>query len=716
MKINIVNRYSLLSASMAACFGLYAQQTMCESNLLVKASDVYAENATLSDAAILSDGDDATVARIEANNGTPSIIVKFAKPVNVGAINFVAGNDATMAPKQVYVYTRESDDADWKVERRINAMSFSLPFLNFTSTVTNKSYSQYKIEIRNTVNGGSIVELAELQLLGEDPDKSIVGGSGYFSEGKNFFDNGVIGDNAWKVTSQYDFDEPVAIAGYSIGVGGSNSKNNRPRAWELQASDDGENWVTLDMRSNQPQFSGDNYSTDYYFKEPGIKIDFGKVADDIYSMVSKNFTKPWGSGTYLIHSWSSDEEKINRGYNYWWMAHTVDTYVDAYARTKKNTYQNAARQIRTGMYTAYNAGRQDLFNDYNDDMEWMCIACCHAYWNLTIDKNKWLEEAKQLFDWIWQSWDDTTGGILWTVNSKRGVLSSKNSCSNAPAMICANYLYKITGDESYLEKSKMIFEFMLKHNLFDDGFVKDGPEQPSRGWAFTYNQGTWVGGLMGLYEITKDKKYYDIAVDLMDKSIDSRWYSPNGIMCESGKADGGLFKGIYIRYITEWVLSGLLDKEREIRYTNYLLENARSLYLSALLKPGLTIMANWQDRGEANLETYDSSVVLSGLFLLESVDKLRRAGKLNDNYIVNNPEHGKAFRHYRLNVSANHGGDNVELNSFRLLGMNGVSAVEEVSELSRTEDDSWYTLSGVKTTEDAAPGIYVHNHKLVVKK
>lgn len=716
MILKRINRYSLLSASLAVCLGAHAQQTMSESNLLALAAEVSAENAAISDAGILSDGNDATVAKIEASGGTPAIIVKFAKPVNVGAINFVAGQDVNLAPKQVYVYTRNSDGDDWKVERRINAMSFSLPFVNFASTVTRNSYNQYKIEIRNVANGGSSVELAELQLLGEDPNKIDLGGHGYQSLGKEAFDNGVIGDNAWLASLQYDFEAPTAISGYSIGVAGVNSKNNRPRVWELCGSDDGENWVTLDMRSNQPQFSGDYYTTDYYFRNSGLEVDFGKVADDLYSMLSKNFTKTWGSGKYLIHSWSANAEKVNNGYNYWWMAHAVDAYIDAYARTKKTTYQTTARQIKTGMYTAYNAGRQDLFNDFNDDMEWMCIACCHAYWNLTIEKSKWLEEAKQLFDWIWQSWDESTGGILWTVGSQRGVLSTKNSCSNAPAMICANYLYEITGDESYLEKSKMIFEFMLAHNLFDDGFVKDGPEQPSRGWAFTYNQGTWVGGLMGLYKATGDKKYYDIAVDLMDKSIDSRWYSPNGIMCESGKGDGGLFKGIYIRYLTEWVLSGLLDKEREVRYANYLLENARSLYHSAFLKPDLTVMANWQDRGEASLETYDSSVVLSGLFLLESVDKMRRAGIINENYTVNNPGHGKAFRHYRLNVSANYGGNNVELNSFRLLGEKSESAVKELTAAYEEEDDAWYTISGIRTSADAGPGLYIHKHKLVIKK
>ena len=127
-------------------------------------------------------------------------------------------------------------------------------------------------------------------------------------------------------------------------------------------------------------------------------------------------------------------------------------------------------------------------------------------------------------------------------------------------------------------------------------------------------------------------------------------------------------------------------------------------------------MANWQDRGEAGLDTYDSSVVLSGLFLLEGVDKLRRAGILKENYTVNNPSHGKPFRHYRLNVTANHGGNNVELNSFRLLGVAPDSGVEDMTVDIDNDDDGWYTLGGIRMSKPAEAGIYIHRNKIIVKR
>ncbi|MDE7496856.1 MAG: hypothetical protein K2M67_08420 [Muribaculaceae bacterium] len=544
-------------------------------------------------------------------------------------------------------------------------------------------------------------------------DYSGIGAS--YSAQRNSFDSGVIGDNAWYSMLQYDFNTPTPIFAYTFGSGMAENKIKAPRAWELLASDDGENWVTLDMRSNVAQLEEGDYVMMYKPGKSDRGTDFGKVADELLDMIDQRFYADWGNGKYLMHAWSANPDKINRGYNYWWMAHAVDAYIDAYSRVedtdrgRKIIYRNHAEDIRKGMYTAYDANRQDLWNNYNDDMEWMCMACIRAYKALPSGNEEWLADARQLFDWIWESWDETTGGLLWKTDSERGVLSSKNSCGNAPAMICANLLYEITGDEAYLEKSRMIFDFMLENNLFDDGFVKDAPGNDNRGWTFTYNQGTWAGGLLGLYKATGDRKYYDTAIELMDKSMDSRWYSPHGIMGESGKGDGGLFKGIYIRNITDWVLSGLLDEEHATRYTLYLLENARSLAENAIVRPDMTVMANWLDQSEAGLETYDSSVLLSGLFLLESIDKLRRAGILDENYAFTGERMNKPYTHYRLKVTDNYGSRTTEFNSFSLLS----DKPSDVALLTADSDeDIYYTIEGMpQRGTPSTPGLYIKDRK-----
>lgn len=728
--MKITRKISLALCAISA-LGLSAQKTMIESNLLTGAT-IEAMNAAVDNETWLYDGDDTTVATITGSNSDGlSLVFRFGRPVTVTGINIVAGENPDYAPTQVTAYGRDSDSEEWKSLGRSIAFSYDMAFTNSVGRTKNtKGFSQFRLEITKTGAGSSEARIAELQLFGYGSEERVLSTSengsyttldgaqdyaGYKEDielKKENYDNGVMGENAWRSWIQYDFDTPQAISAYTLGGVNMSYRQNRPTAWELLASEDGENWVTLDMRANAPEVVCENYSFDYV---PGVSasIDFAKTADKVLDMVSKKFYKPYGNnGYFLIDTWNKDESKSNFSYNYWWMAHALDAYTDAYRRSGKRNYQSNAKGILNGMYIAYDAGRRDLWNSYYDDMEWACLACLRAY--EVFESESWLDEARQLFTWIWEGWDNTTGGILWNNGSQRGVVDSKNSCSNGPAMIAAAMLYQTTGEAQYLEKAKMIFDFMYEHNLFSDGFVKDAPANDNRGWTFTYNQGTWVGGLLELYRITKDKKYYDIAVDLLDKSMDSRWYSPRGIMGESGKGDGGMFKGIYVRYITEWVRSGLLDEERQVRYASYLVENARSLYSGALLKPDMTIMANWQDRGEAKLDEYCSSVVLSGLFLIESVDRLRREGFLNDDYSVKNPNLGKEYSHYRLNVTANLGANTVQVGSFALLGSESMGVKSVVSDEAERNDGRWYNIYGIQVEEPTVPGIYIRNGNKVI--
>lgn len=704
------------------------QQTMLESRMLADAS-VSSENSTIENGNALIDGDDRSIAKI-TGSGTLSLVFTLPEAQSVSVVNIVAGADAALSPSSVQIFGRNGSDDAWTSVGMYRAVRITMPYTNYFCTINAPvAFSQYKLDIQKVSNGGSVAELAEVQFVGSAPTIGATAAGSYstaagqidydgtLSLAKAYYDNGVMGDNAWNAWLQYDFDTPTAISGYTLGGGLASTKSSRPRTWELLASNDNENWVTLDMRANAPEVDGSNYALEYGISDFAVKTDFAAAADDIYAMLDNKFYRDYWGGKYLIAFWNKDETKHDLAYNYWWMAHAVDTYVDAYRRTGRRDFDTHARNIRSGMYVAYDGGRRDLWNSFFDDMEWMCLACLRASETLSVSTQSWFDEAKQLFDWIWnEGWDNSVGGIRWNHDSAVGTVDSKNSCSNGPAMIAAAMLYQRTGEEHYLDKAKKIYDFMLAHNIFDDGFVKDSPSQYSRGWAFTYNQGTWVGGLLELYRITGEREYFDHAVDLMDKSMASPWFSPDGIMCESGKGDGGLFKGIYVRYITEWVLSGLLDEERQTRYAKYLVENARSLYLAALLKPDMTIMANWRNRGEANLDDYCASVVLSGLFLLEGVDRLRAAGLLNDDYSVKNPNAGKEYKHYRLNVSSNFGGNNVEINQFTLLTDTKSGGIANVTVGSDNESNEWYTPAGVPVENPSAPGLYVGpGRKLLIK-
>lgn len=696
-----IKAISLITGGMlvAAADG-YGQQVMATSDLL-RGCAVALDGVPNTTLANLTDGNDRTCF-VADNISTATFMFDFDKEILVKGINIVAGSSLDRVPSRMVLYGRSDSSDAWTVTGRFNTVSFEEPYTSFTGTTlaSSKAYRSYKLEVTKIKSGNSL-ELAELQILGRGVTEGVISTTdrGEYAGSDNAADlwaadgnsqNNVVTfknakaqygvENTWL---QYSFANPTAIDAYSLLTSQSAMSAARPVTWELLASNDGDTWVTLDMRNNEDAFAVDNYEIKRALGKSDQYIDFAAVADDLHDMLNEKFYRTRNAGKYYIHAWNPDASKENLGFNYWWMAHAIDANIDAYIRTGESKYQMRARQLRSGMY----GNSTSLWNTFYDDMEWMNLACIRGYQNLSVEPSKWLEEAEQLYEWIWGGWnydDGTEGGIRWnSSNDGKG----KNSCSNAPAIIGAANLYQITGRKEYLDKAVMIYEWMLTHSRFDDGFIKDAPNNETRGWAFTYNQGTWVGGLLELYRITRDRKYYDVAVDLMDKSIDSRWYSPEGIMREQGASDGGLFKGIYVRYITDWVVSGFLDSERQYRYAQFLVENARSMYNCALHKPDMKVMPNWKDRADrVNNEnnggqdgSYHASIALSGVFLCESMDRMRRAGLLNDDYSVKNENVGKAFRHYRLKVTANGGASDVQIGGFSLYGDSETSAIGQIA-------------------------------------
>ncbi|HEY8896904.1 MAG TPA: glycoside hydrolase family 76 protein [Niastella sp.] len=315
--------------------------------------------------------------------------------------------------------------------------------------------------------------------------------------------------------------------------------------------------------------------------------------------------------------WSAEEKYYkhnndsNTGFDYWWNAHALDVLVDGYIRTKDRAYTTRMKELLTGMHKK-NGDKWE--NNYYDDMEWLAIACIRAY-EATKD-TRFKNLARELWTMIKTGWSDVHGGgIMWAKDHP----NSKNSCANGPAIIIAARLYKLNKNIDDLNWAKKIYNWQLA-TLIDTArsLAYDNYDNRKESAMYTYNQGTWLGGALELYTITKDKQYLQAAIRNADYVInDTQRFSPNGILKGEGSGDGGLFKGIFIRYFVQLIQKGRLNNYTKSLYLKYLKANGESLLTKATYRPEYLFGSNWVTIPAS--PKMDCSIQLSGIMLLEAL-------------------------------------------------------------------------------------------------
>ncbi len=693
----------------------------------------------------LFDKNDLTVFDLPQLAGSEEIVLKARRPYTLKGFSVVSADNASRDLSQLQLFV-SADGSEW---RSVRTYTLTYPG-RFRERQLNGgpsgAFRFFKLALKQAT-GTEGVRIADVQLFGfpvpddenlattsngtvSGADKAknvqylIDGSTSTMAEISNAeqeqidnFDgktryNGKV--NAW---FQYEFNIPTAITAYALGMTTSGNRDRRPNCWELKASNDGQHWVTLDVQHNAASMSVDLYEQRYELGTSGANVDYADVADRMLAFCEANLERRQGSnGLYWISKWAVDPTKRNEDWGgYWWSAHAIDNYIDNYNRTKKSDRLTKITQLLTGTRAKNN---NTLINHFYDDMEWMALAllrACDAHSNLN---RQYMSQVTTLFNDIVGGWSDVEGGgIHWNKNLT-GDGKTKNACSNAPAMILAARLYQHTQQQEYLDWAKRIYQFMYDKCRFPDGVVKDHTGNNNHEVTFSYNQGTWVGGLLELYKITGEEHYRQTATDLMDLLLFGKWYSPKGIMNERqnyNQADGGLFKGIFIRYLAQWILSGKLDDDRQYRYTKWLLEQARSAALAAVEKTWFVINPYWTTQYNIEVDEHDTSRQQSGLMLMEAVDELRRAGIVDDRYGVSSPYFGKPFRYYRLYVTETQNSDNIMLGEFKLFGSSESAGITPVLNVHPSAAKSSYNLLGQVTTPRKG-NLYIQDNKKIIKQ
>lgn len=349
--------------------------------------------------------------------------------------------------------------------------------------------------------------------------------------------------------------------------------------------------------------------------KPSVENNYSALADSLQTATYSGFLS--SNGKYFIQNNSG-----NSNFNYWWNAHMVDVLVDAYSRTKDAKYKVRIIDLISGIKET-NGGT--LINDYYDDMEWLALSSLRAF-EVTGD-----EELLNISKLLWtdiKTGQNTNqgGGIAW----RKSQMDYKNTPANAPAIILASRLFRLEKKGQDLETAKELYTW-LKNTLIDPvtGVAWDGINRQQNAqidkWYFTYNQGVFIGAALELYKTTGETSYLNDAVKTADYIINDSQLLPGGILKDEGGGDGGLFKGILIRYLVLLAKESSVPQAKREKYIGVIGFNAKTLSEKGIRRPNMIIGSDWTKPSTSGT---DLSAQLSGLMLIEAAALFQAEDKL----------------------------------------------------------------------------------------
>lgn len=379
---------------------------------------------------------------------------------------------------------------------------------------------------------------------------------------------------------------------------------------------------------------------------------YGPVAESLQNSAHQLFIS--ADGNYY-----KQNNTNNDGFNYWWNAHALDALADGYLRTRSDVYKQRMKNILRGIKIR---NGNTYINHFYDDMEWLAISSLRSYEH--TGDIEYLNVADVLWTDIKTGIHPERGGaIQWKKDSP----GSFNACANGPAIIFAVRLYRARGNAQDLQIAKNIHTWQ-KNVLVDpvNGAVWDAynadTNETNKNWIFSYNVGTWLGGCLELYKATGDQAYLNDAVKTADYAVNNRLV--NGVFWtnETGAGDGGLFKGIFVRYFALLAQEGNLPAATRARYVSALASSAAALKNQGINPTNMLVNPNWTTRPGA---TTDHSTQLSGVMLMES------AATLDQSFFYKDVNYGRAgiglvAGSYRLSDLIARGIANDDISSFTL--------------------------------------------------
>ena len=314
-----------------------------------------------------------------------------------------------------------------------------------------------------------------------------------------------------------------------------------------------------------------------------MDVDSDAVSLETASLAMEKYIKNF----YVV---AEDGTGAIAGEQFWPRAEILEIVVDAYEKTGEVEYMELFDQMYAGFLKDYK--EEWSFNDYNDDIMWMTIACARAY--QAGGKEEYLQQVRHHFDLVYErAWsEDLGGGLFWRTEN-----TTKNSCINGPAAIAACLLYQATGEQSYLDKAVAVYGWQSENLLGSTGAVYDAwdLENGINEWCSTYNQGTFIGASVYLYEALGEEDYLQNAILAADYARDEM-YGGGVINTEDEGNDLPGFKGIFARWMGKLIYE--CDQEQ---YLPWMEKNARTAWGNRNSKD--IMWSKWADKTQDTFYT-----------------------------------------------------------------------------------------------------------------
>lgn len=325
----------------------------------------------------------------------------------------------------------------------------------------------------------------------------------------------------------------------------------------------------------------------------------------------------WDDHAHLFRNRADQGDPATGDFNYWWQAHALSAVSLAVARGSAVWKAADLTALRTALL-ARNGGHWT--NDYFDDEGWMAIAMRDAA--AATGDPAFRAVGRRLWDDIRVSWNDSCGGgIPW----RRQQRDYKNAPANGPAMLLGAAFAQDGGQAEDLPAASRIATWLMAtlrdpaSGLIWDGINRTGKNEIDTGWRFTYVQGIVIGACLEMRRATHQDAWRESAESIASASLKEYFAADTGLCRDhGGKGDGGLFKGILVRYL------GALAAESPTlqgRIHSALAANARRLATLQAAREDALLPATW-DAGAAaedlELSTHLSAVLLGESLLLKA--------------------------------------------------------------------------------------------------